>query len=232
MMNPIRRSSFRRKIAGVTVGAGLLSLMLSCSAFILIDRTAQLSAIQDNLRTLAAIFAYGTAAAVEFSDEKGANDILDGLKAAPEISWAVVFDREGHPFASYRAPGVEVVEPLPETAPRDGVELRGNAAVIARGIELDRERIGTFVAEFSLQTVQQNLVTKAGIVLIVLCACALLALLVASRFINAVIRPILDLASLASTVTTTQDYSKRAVKHDDDEVGELAEALNAMLARI
>jgi signal transduction histidine kinase/CheY-like chemotaxis protein len=230
-MNPIRRSSFRRKIAGVTVGAGLLSLMLSCGAFILIDRTAQLRAIQDNLRTLAAIFAYGTAAAVEFSDQKGANDILDGLQAAPEISWAVVFDREGHPFASYRAPGVPVA-PLPEIAPQDGVELRGNAAVIARGIELDRERIGTFVAEFSLQTVQQNLVTKAGIVLIVLAACGLLAMLIASRFINAVIRPILDLAALASTVTTTQDYSRRAIKYDDDEVGGLADALNAMLARI
>jgi signal transduction histidine kinase len=66
----------------------------------------------------------------------------------------------------------------------------------------------------------------------VLVTASLVALLLASKLQRLISRPLLHLADITRTVTKERDYSVRAVKRGQDEIGELIEGFNDMLAQI
>lgn len=57
----------------------------------------------------------------------------------------------------------------------------------------------------------------------------LTAYLLHRRFRRLVVTPLSDLASTAASITKDRDMSRRAPKHNEDEVGQLADVFNAML---
>ena len=65
-----------------------------------------------------------------------------------------------------------------------------------------------------------------------LVGCSLVALLVAARLQRIISHPIADLAHTAARVATERDYSVRAHKQSDDELGKLTDGFNHMLAQI
>ena len=67
---------------------------------------------------------------------------------------------------------------------------------------------------------------------ILLGASALLALLLSMRLQRLISRPILDLAELARAVAQERNYSVRAAKHAEDEIGMLIDGFNEMLREI
>ncbi|MGC4121947.1 MAG: hypothetical protein QM765_46670 [Myxococcales bacterium] len=66
----------------------------------------------------------------------------------------------------------------------------------------------------------------------VLAASAVVALVLARRMGRLVRDPVLSLAGVAADVTARSDYSVRAAKAGDDEVGRLTDCFNGMLARV
>jgi light-regulated signal transduction histidine kinase (bacteriophytochrome)/HAMP domain-containing protein len=71
-----------------------------------------------------------------------------------------------------------------------------------------------------------------GIALLVTLVAMAVAFLMSAQLQRIVTRPILAITGIAREVVQRGDYSRRAEKLSDDEVGELADAFNAMLAEI
>src|SRR5260370_13298499 len=70
------------------------------------------------------------------------------------------------------------------------------------------------------------------LMLAVLVLSSLVALALASRLQSLISSPVLALAGAARKVTEDRDFSVRAIKRGDDEVGELIDGFNEMLAMI
>jgi signal transduction histidine kinase/CheY-like chemotaxis protein len=71
-----------------------------------------------------------------------------------------------------------------------------------------------------------------GIALVVALAALGLAYLLSTRLQRAIVEPILAVSAVARDVMQRQDYSRRAPKAEDDEVGVLADSFNGMLVEI
>jgi light-regulated signal transduction histidine kinase (bacteriophytochrome)/HAMP domain-containing protein len=71
-----------------------------------------------------------------------------------------------------------------------------------------------------------------GIIIVVLFLSSLVAFFVSSRLQTVISKPILSLAKVAKAVSEEKDYSTRAIKHSNDEVGLLIDAFNEMLGQI
>ncbi|HEX2223090.1 MAG TPA: ATP-binding protein, partial [Thermoanaerobaculia bacterium] len=69
-------------------------------------------------------------------------------------------------------------------------------------------------------------------VTVVLLAAALFAFLLSSGLQASISRPVLNLAGMARAVSERRDYSLRAGKQSDDEIGQLVDAFNDMLSQI
>ena len=107
-----------------------------------------------------------------------------------------------------------------------------NHLLLFRQIVLDQEKVGTVFIQFDTLEIRSRLVRYAGIVGMVFGISLLFTFLLSSKLQQLISAPILYLARMAKAVSVGKDYSLRAVKHNQDELGQLADGFNEMLERI
>jgi signal transduction histidine kinase/DNA-binding response OmpR family regulator len=229
-MRRFRDLSIRQQLFRVTVVTTGLALVLACAAFVLHDLFSFRAGLARDLSTLAEVIGSNSTAAVAFNDPKSAAEVLAAVRAKPRIVRAFIFTSGGSLFASYRRAGGRAIVPAPP--PGDGQWFTGDELVLARGVVLAGERVGTVVVYSDLQEARERLQSYVGIVVGVFGASMLLALLVSTRMQRVVSAPILHLAQVARGISTDRNYGSRAVPRGGDESRLLIDAFNQMLDQI
>src|SRR5580692_6774116 len=210
-----------------TVG---VALMLACAAFLTYDQLAFRDSMKSDLDILADIFGSSSTAALSFGDRKDAGAILAELKAKRSITRADFYSADGKPFAEYvRDPKDSSATPRIRAA---GSRFEGNRLKLFKPIALDNQTIGAIYLESDLDALHSRLRRFAEIVTGILFLSSLFALALSARLQRIISRPIAHLAATARTISREKNYSGRAVKESDDELGQLIDTFNEMLAEI
>jgi signal transduction histidine kinase/CheY-like chemotaxis protein len=223
------RLSLQRRLLGVTMLTSLVALLVALGAMVAYDLRAYHEGWVADLQAQAELLGRSTAPALEFDDHKVASENLALLRLQPRIKAAAVYGDDGERFASYAAPGVDAA--LPARAEVAGVRQTGGDLVVVQPIRQDGRTIGSvhLRAEYALY---DRVLTYLGIAAVVAVAALGIALLLSMRLQRAVVQPILGISDVARDVMQRQDYSRRAPKLTDDEVGLLADSFNGMLGEI
>ncbi|HXG47494.1 MAG TPA: response regulator [Methylomirabilota bacterium] len=212
------------------------ALLLACAAFATYEVFAFRRTMVESLTTLAEIIANNSTAAVQFNVPKDAQQTLALLRSEPHIRAALILTPDRNQFAEFRrgSRGVspELVQQVEATRQTAGYVFSTDALLLHREILLDNERIGDVYIESTLDGLYQRLHQYTRIVLLVLLASILVAFVLSSGLQRLVSDPLLQLAEVARRVAVDRDYSVRAVKRSDDEVGALIDGFNDMLAQI
>ena len=143
----------------------------------------------------------------------------------------MVYDKAGDPFAAYAQPGTGAAAAPVHPRP-DGAYFEQGTLLLFQPIRLTGERIGTVLLVSSMSEVQTRLKRYAGIVAVVLAGSLLLSLLAMARLQRVITGPIAYLSGVAQRVSSERNYSLRAKKSADDEIGLLIDSFNDMLAQI
>ena len=226
-----RNLSVRRKITYVIMTNTFAALCVASIAFAEygVSRFKQMQ-MQD-LDALANVMGTNSTAALAFKDKQSAGEILQALAAKPHILAAAIYDPDGKMFAVYqRAGSKEAFSPPP--VEDNSSRFTSDHVVIFRKITLDGERIGNIFLNGDTVEYRQLL---AGYLLffgIIVVAVSLGAYVMAERMQSLISDPILALAWTAKMITGSRDYSIRAGKQSEDEVGILIDGFNEMLAQI
>jgi signal transduction histidine kinase len=104
--------------------------------------------------------------------------------------------------------------------------------VVFHPIVLKGERIGTVYLRSDLSELMSRIRVQMSAVGAVLLASGLAALFLSSTLQRFVSGPVLDLSQTAKAVSENEDYSLRAEKRGDDELGQLVDTFNQMLVQI
>ena len=230
-MRSLRDLSIRQKLTRVAMLASSLALVFAATAFILYDIVAFRSAVVRRLSTEADIIAANSASALLFQDPAAARTTLAGLGAESHVRSAAIYDAQGRLFAQYAPSG----SPAPPPAPLDdpsGYAFHGRTVVVSRPVAFQGVLAGQVVLEGGLEEIGTRLVRYASLVAIVSAISFLLALALSSRIQAAISGPIVRLAEAARLVLRDKDYAVRVTPEGRDEVGELMETFNDMLAGI
>ncbi|MBA3960727.1 MAG: PAS domain S-box protein [Chthoniobacterales bacterium] len=175
--------------------------------------------------------AHNCGEAVMFKDEEAAAEILSGLKTMPQIVSArlELMDRQRLAFFGTARDENDI-----KTArAAAGFQINGNRILLAQPVLLNGKREGTLYLLADLHAMTSQLLRLfGGIFALVLVASLLFAFVLSSQFQRFITDPILRLAGTARTVANDKDYSVRATKVCDDELGVLTDAFNQMLAQI
>ncbi len=99
-------------------------------------------------------------------------------------------------------------------------------------IRLGQQVIGSVHLDADLTEVRARLNQSAAIILSILLVASLLAAGLASRLQRTVSKPIRRLAETARLVSAAKNYQVRAAKLGNDDLGQLTDSFNAMLAEI
>src|SRR5689334_18356711 len=144
-MQFLRNIPIRRKQLLIIMLTSTTALLLACAAFMIYDVASFRKQMTARESAIAEVMAYNCAAAVDFNDAQAAAGPLAALRAQPEIIAACVYDRQGHPFATYtRSNGPAFTAPKPIES---GQEFTGGELHLFRPIRQGTETIGTiFIA--------------------------------------------------------------------------------------
>jgi two-component system, sensor histidine kinase and response regulator len=185
----------------------------------------------EDLNALANILGTNSTAPLAFKDPDSAQDILKALAAKPHILSAVIYDRDGKPFAIYHrdlALDRHFVPPVEG----DSSRFTSNRVLIFQKIVFDGEKLGTVFLEGDTLEYKQLLVGYLFFFALVTAVVSIGIYAMAGRLQRPISHPILELAWTTKMVTSTRDYSIRARKKSEDEVGVLIDGFNEMLAQI
>ncbi len=219
--------SLQHRLLAVTMLTTLVALFVALGAMVTYDLRAYHAGWVSDLQSQAELIGRSTAPALEFDDARVAQENLSLLRLQPRIHAAAVYGVSGESFAAYTASGAAP----PARAEPPGVRYDGPDLLVVQSILQSGREIGRVYlrAEYGLW---QRVPTYLGIAAAVALAALVVALMLSVRLQRAVVRPILAIGDVARDVMQRQDYSRRAPKARDDEVGVLADSFNGMLGEI
>src|SRR5438309_8096812 len=100
-MKFFEKASLKRKQMLIIMLTTTVALLPACAAFSSYEVITFRKEMARNLTTLGEIVGDNSAAALDYSDPKGAADTLAALKAEPNIIGACIFLKNGNVFAQY-----------------------------------------------------------------------------------------------------------------------------------
>ncbi|MBN2588402.1 MAG: HAMP domain-containing protein [Sedimentisphaerales bacterium] len=170
-------------------------------------------------------------AALAFEDAQDAEETLKSLQAESSIEFACVYTKEDRLLAQYQSSGYkDSVEP--PVTPVESYKFEKNYFKLFRHIKENEEIIGTVYIQLNLSNFKREFLFKVGVVGMIMLVCSLIAYLVSFRLQHLISGPILSLTEIARSVTEKKDYSIRAWKQSNDEIGLLINSFNEMLEQI
>jgi signal transduction histidine kinase/CheY-like chemotaxis protein len=229
-MRAFRDISIQRKLIGIIMVTSTVALLLACSTFLAYELVTYRKMVTQQLTTLAQIVAESSTAALTFQDRRSATETLAALRAEPRLVAARIYTRDGQPFATFLADGSR--QDLPRSPGKQGAQFQDRYLALYQRVLLDGDWIGTVYLKRDLQDMYARLERYAGIALAVLLISSLAALLLSSMLQRVISEPTLRLAEMASRVSAERDYSLRAAKRGNDEIGVLVDSFNEMMGQI
>jgi PAS domain S-box-containing protein len=188
------------------------------------------SSIDDHEST-ARILAIRCAPLLGSSDVDAGARQLNAVAVHPHIDAVTLYDASGRVFAEYqRAAGGNV--PAVAAMPKPGNRWSMDAFQTIEPVTLRGERVGTLLLTSNLTELRARMATSALFATAVLVSAGFVAFCVTRRLQRFITAPVSHLGDVASAVAKNGDYTVRARKHSNDELGRLVDSFNAMLTQI
>ncbi len=226
-MNLPGTRSIRQKLNFILIATTSLALLLAGLALVAFDMRSQLRTLESDLVTQADIVGLVSSAALAFDDPRVATENLSVLRAQPHVAAAALFDAKGRLFAFFRPPEREG-EPLPLQSRSQGVSVDREWVRVWQPVMSQHEQIGTVYLQ-----ARHRLMMRAfeyfGVLAVILSSSLAAAVLLSNRLQRALTAPVLAISDVAGRILQHRDYTLRAVKSSEDEIGALADVFNAML---
>ena len=218
----------RKKLILVIVATSATSLLLASGAFLSYEYFRERRELVTSLNTMSQIITESMRAAVAFDDPEAASETLGALRGETAITAGCAYKMSGllAEYVQYGAPR------CPSAPGPDGDTFDESYLHVVNPMVVDGKRIGTVYLRAPLTPMYNRLWREILILLSLFVAAGLFAFALSSRLEHLISRPVLDLARTAESISQRKDYSIRAVKRSDDELGTLVDAFNEMLTQI
>jgi PAS domain S-box-containing protein len=229
-MSPFRDTPIKQKLLAIMMVTTIAALLLSGAGIVIADSIFFRGYMERDLATLAQIIGDNTTASLAFDEPKSARETLAALKARPHLITACIDRADGSLFARYLRLGAHAACPAPSA--REQIQFTGGNVWLSHPIILSGRRVGTLVLLYDRSEVLERIKLYGTTVLGVLLVSSLVVFLLSSRLRAIIVTPVSQLADIAASVSHSKDYSIRARKLSNDELGILVDAFNEMLAGI
>ena len=237
----LRNQSIKRKLTAIVVVTSGVAVVLASAAFLAYDYNSFRERMVTDLTTTAdgvGLLAYPALAADTADAGVGsqARDqlafIMASLRAYPSIDHGVVFDANGREVGVQER-NILLKRPTPAFVNLNTHSFTDDGLVVYRRVTTPQGRqVGVIYLLSNASELSNRLERYVGILAAVTLLSLLVSLLLASQLQKLISRPIEHLAEIETRVSRQKDYSLRAVKEADDELGVLIDGFNDMLGQV
>jgi PAS domain S-box-containing protein len=206
-------------------------LLLTCVAFFVSEFLTFRQATVRQLSTVGEIIAANSSAALAFENHDDATEVLSALKAERHVVAAVLYDKDGKVFAKYPADMPD--NALPAAPEKRGYHFQHLSLIGFQPVAQGERHLGALYLKLDTGAIMQGwLQVFFGLGVLVIAISLGVAYLLSRLLQQQISQPILALAGTAKAISDRRDYSVRATKLGEDELGLLTNAFNQMLTQI
>ncbi|MEO7100294.1 MAG: ATP-binding protein [Luteolibacter sp.] len=228
----LRNIPIKRKLTIISMLTSSVALLLTCGVIVGFEIVNFRRGMEQELLTIATIAGDNSAAALTFDDPSAAELTLRSLAADTHINAAFIYDSKGQPFASYQPPVAATMMAPPVPSERNLHRFDNNDLEIFRDITVAGETVGTIYLRHDMLELRAYLVRSGYLSLGAMVAASLVAFLLTRKLLPMVAGPIMALGQVVRDVAARKDFSIRAEKWGEDEVGSLIDGFNEMLGEV
>lgn len=230
-MRFLRDLPIKRKLMVITMLVTGIALLMASVAFIAFEQTTTRKQMVQALEITAAMTAANSTAGLSFNEPDSVDQALQSLSVQPDIVRACVYTKTGAQFAVYRRANTHGKNSIPPVGSA-GYRFDGQSLKLFQSIVLAGETVGTIYLEEDLSPLTTRLWHHFLVGMAVLAACACVAFFLSVRLQSVISGPLSALAKTVAVVRKDKNYSVRAAKLGNDELGSLIDGFNEMLAQI
>jgi signal transduction histidine kinase len=227
----LQDASIQKKLIRVILLITCAVLLLTCTSYFAYEFITFRQTTVRQLSTLGKILAENSTAALAFQNPTEGNEILSALKAEPHIVAACLYDADGNLFSTF--PADVLKESFPPTVNKSmGYFFEASHLIGFEPVVEGKLALGTLFLKSDMGAMYERFMLYAILALLIIVLSLLLAYLLSKRMQKQITIPILRLALTAEAISNRQDYSVRAEKSGNDEIGLLTDAFNHMLGTL
>jgi PAS domain S-box-containing protein len=219
----------KKKLMTVILAISGAVLLLTCSAYFIYDYITFRQNTVRQLTILGQVIAANSTAALAFQSHDDATEILSAVKAEKHIVATGLYDINGNLFAHYPTNLNSAEFPA---VPGIGYKFEKGHLIGFEPVAQGNKRLGTLYLKSDMGAINERLLLYTSIAIAIIIIAFVMAYFLSNRFQKEISVPIFALAYTAKAISERHDYSVRATKLSDDELGALTDAFNQMLSRI
>lgn len=225
--------SLRKKLIVTIVGTCAVALFMSSLINLMFQWNLLTQQAIKKLEVNAETVAVQSRAALEFMDPKAAHENLNAFRLDSSVEAACLYDEHGQPIATYSRSQPEVPVSC-KRMEKFGVHVHFGEMELYRGLstENNARMLGSMYLRYDLSDIHLQLL-KITIVKFSVIFLILSFVLPFSQYFQRIIsRPIVELSEASRSFASDLSKPVRARKFSNDEIGELVDAFNSMMAEI
>lgn len=231
MIKLVRGLSINGKMLLALMFSGLLSMLIASVCLAVLEIKQFKDSAQHDLQITAKGIASRTDAALLFDDKNLAGENLLVLAGLPEVIAACVYDETDAIFAWFSKSMLNQADcPLPLGTQQAG--FNGLQLVVIEPMVVDGQKTGTVYIRSDLGDKFWLKLKFIATLFVVLLLTSIVTFMLASPVLKLISKPIDALVGTVKNMTLTKDYSLRATKVNNDELGMLVDAFNRLMAKV
>ena len=208
-----------------------VALLLVSAGFVTYELVTFRQKMKVDISTIGEIAGDLNDASLSFDRPDEARKILSTLKKMEHITGAALYDKDGKLFAQYVSTN-NPNETFPLKPEAEGARFEKDRLLFFKKIYDADEFDGTVCLKSDLKDLDERFHRYVSIILM-FTVVSLIVTFFLSKWLQRIIsRPIFRLADTAMAVSADKNYSMRAIKHGNDEIGQLIDRFNEMLGQI
>jgi len=246
-MPNFERSSLNQKLTIISLLSTATALIFVFAAFAVTSVSNHRKDEAMQLSTFAQVIAASSADYLLLRDRARAGTALGALAAKSDIAAAILYDRNGKPFAQYASgsDGDGGADDPAAPAALQGIDAEILAAANAEGKSLLSRRmrhyqpvmagelqVGVVMIETDLLATWFDILAGLAVMGLAMGVSLVVAMAMAGRFKRSIAEPVTKLIQAAQKVSASQNYSLRIAHQRTDELGQLIDSFNTMMAQI
>ena len=223
----LHNASIKQKLEAIILGTAATVLLLSLLLFMTLEIVSARDDAVTRLRSLATVLGANSSAAITFRDKEIATEILATLSSQDDVIRADIHHTDGEIFAEYHSPQFNNESEIKHE--KASGEFIWNRVEIEEPIIFDGETISHFHIIGDMSRMHAILIQQIFLGLGIFAISMLVALLLSSRLQRIFSVPVRRLLDTMELVNTKRDFSRRAERFSNDELGTLVDDFNIML---
>jgi diguanylate cyclase (GGDEF)-like protein/PAS domain S-box-containing protein len=231
MINKLSDLPINRKLLLILLFSSLVSTLFAGLFLIFLEVAEFQRTTKADMSALAEVIGNRSAAALMLDDRNLATENLVVFNNIPAVQVTCLYNNQDAVFVGL-ANKTHADQLCPDSVNGEQNRFENKQLVIVKPINIANDKVGTVYIRADFSHAYWQKIQFVGMLFLVLTAVSLLMFLLAQPLLKLISTPVKKLVDTVKKISDTGDYSLRAVKLGNDEMGMLVDSFNGLIETV